>query len=399
MSKTFCPLPWIHLATHPHGSVTLCCESDHEHRRSESYDFDDAEKEHKYKTLNTEKFDFKVIHNSDSFRDVRLKMLSDKQPEQCKSCFDKEKVGVLSKRTLSLREINYSYEDAIRETSETGEIPVNFEFVELRLGNHCNLACRTCNMYSSSRWMSEVERSIGTKLRIDKTIFNWPLDPLFWEALFEHRKTIRKIYINGGEPLLIDKHKDFLERLVASGDSVNIELLYSTNATIINREYDSVWKKFKSIHFMISIDDLGDRNHYIRWPSNWVKTIETFKWIKQLCDENSNMSYVIMQTVSLFNVFYLKEFEDYFSQYKSSIIMNFVSQPAHFDISNLPREIKDIILQKIIGSACEQTVSNYMKIERNTSNIKQFLWEVRKIDNQRNESYEKIFPEFYGILV
>ena len=24
----FCPLPWIHLGTHPHGGVTPCCISD-----------------------------------------------------------------------------------------------------------------------------------------------------------------------------------------------------------------------------------------------------------------------------------------------------------------------------------------------------------------------------------
>ena len=25
MSKTFCPLPWIHLATRPNGDVRVCC--------------------------------------------------------------------------------------------------------------------------------------------------------------------------------------------------------------------------------------------------------------------------------------------------------------------------------------------------------------------------------------
>ena len=25
MTKTFCPLPWIHLATRPNGDVRVCC--------------------------------------------------------------------------------------------------------------------------------------------------------------------------------------------------------------------------------------------------------------------------------------------------------------------------------------------------------------------------------------
>ena len=37
-SKSFCPLPWKHLATHPHGSITLCCESEQIGRQSESFD-------------------------------------------------------------------------------------------------------------------------------------------------------------------------------------------------------------------------------------------------------------------------------------------------------------------------------------------------------------------------
>ena len=26
--NTFCVLPWIHLATHPHGGTSLCCVTD-----------------------------------------------------------------------------------------------------------------------------------------------------------------------------------------------------------------------------------------------------------------------------------------------------------------------------------------------------------------------------------
>jgi len=53
MSKTFCPLPWNHLATHPNGSVTLCCESDMENRNSESYN------------LEGDKRKFQTLHDTD----------------------------------------------------------------------------------------------------------------------------------------------------------------------------------------------------------------------------------------------------------------------------------------------------------------------------------------------
>ena len=37
MSDTFCPLPWNHLATHPHGVCTLCCESEQTDGMSQAF--------------------------------------------------------------------------------------------------------------------------------------------------------------------------------------------------------------------------------------------------------------------------------------------------------------------------------------------------------------------------
>lgn len=392
MSKTYCPLPWMHLATHPHGSVTLCCEADQTNRVSESYDFPAS-----YKTLNTTKYDFKEIHNSDSFKKVRLEMLNGCEPSQCSRCFDQERVGIKSKRQISLQDFDYTIDQAIDQTSVDGTINPKYEFIELRLGNHCNLACRSCNMYSSSRWMSEIERS-GIELKLDKTVFNWPLDTAFWDKLLEHKNTIKRIYINGGEPLLIDKHKNFLEKLVESGDSSRIELVYSTNATIINRTYDNVWKKFKSVHFMISIDDLGERNKYIRWPADWNKVLESFFWIKELSETNHNMSYIIMQTVSIMNVFYLKEFEEFFSQYGANIALNYVSDPEHYDCSILSDDIKKIIIDKITGLRCETSVTKYMKVSRANKDLTKFFDVTRQLDAQRKENFQETFPEYYEVL-
>lgn len=96
MSNTFCPLPWKHLATHPHGSVTLCCVADHSDSISDAYNNIDDDRD--FKTLNNTNYDFSLIQNSDSFRKVRKEMLSGVEPIQCKGCYALEKVGIKSKR-------------------------------------------------------------------------------------------------------------------------------------------------------------------------------------------------------------------------------------------------------------------------------------------------------------
>ena len=42
MSKTFCPLPWMHLGTHPHGGVTPCCISDMTAGKNRARNFTDT---------------------------------------------------------------------------------------------------------------------------------------------------------------------------------------------------------------------------------------------------------------------------------------------------------------------------------------------------------------------
>ena len=75
MSKTFCPLPWNHLATHPHGICTLCCESNQDDGISQAFNDTKNDAFRKALTLQTVE-DFSEITNSDSFSKVRLQMLN-----------------------------------------------------------------------------------------------------------------------------------------------------------------------------------------------------------------------------------------------------------------------------------------------------------------------------------
>ena len=76
MSDTYCPLPFTHLATHPHGGCTLCCISDHKNGASRSKNYKEDGK--------TEWLDLNNIvqrHNEfDYYKEVRLQMLNDEEP-------------------------------------------------------------------------------------------------------------------------------------------------------------------------------------------------------------------------------------------------------------------------------------------------------------------------------
>ena len=49
-NDTFCPLPWLHLGTHPHGGVTPCCISDKTAGKNRARDY--TEEGDKFYNLN-----------------------------------------------------------------------------------------------------------------------------------------------------------------------------------------------------------------------------------------------------------------------------------------------------------------------------------------------------------
>ena len=83
---TFCPLPWLHLGTHPHGGVTPCCISDMTAGKNRARDFD--EDGDTFFNLNDHSIDKHM--NSDYFKQIRLKMLNDIEPKACERCYNEE---------------------------------------------------------------------------------------------------------------------------------------------------------------------------------------------------------------------------------------------------------------------------------------------------------------------
>ena len=91
---TYCPLPWQHLATHPHGGVTLCCISDHTDGLNRARNY--KEEYNEFFDLNKQNIEEHM--NSDYYKEVRLDMLNNKMPKACMRCYNEEDKGIKSKR-------------------------------------------------------------------------------------------------------------------------------------------------------------------------------------------------------------------------------------------------------------------------------------------------------------
>lgn len=373
-----CSLPWKHLATHPHGGCTLCCISDHRGGASRARNFVDD----KVEWLSLNHHDINSIMNSDYYKSVRLQMLNGQEPDSCKRCYDEERAGLRSKRIEENE--RYFSDDFQQRTDEDGSITPDFEFIELRLGNVCNLRCRTCNPASSTKWIRnhkvlENKLSFVTKYgEVERG--TWYESDTFWDDLLFHSKNIKRIYINGGEPTLIKKHFYYLEKLIESGLNSNIELWYNLNLTNVDDELLEYWKQFKKCSISASIDDLGENNEYIRTHSNWNTTIDNLRKLKSL----NWIDLSVVQTVSLYNVENINNFYNFMVfQEKLPIHINWVYDPEFQQAWHLEEEKKqDIIIrcEKIMHSWDYENVKQHLSKPRDARLYEQFLQFNKELD-------------------
>ena len=395
--STYCVLPFKHLATHPHGGVTLCCVSDHSGAKNRARNFNEATVD--YLDLNHDRLD--LIMNSDYFKEVRLQMLGNEVPEACKRCFAEEANGVRSKRVEENERLQFTEDMARAITKPDGTIPVDFKFIELRLGNLCNVKCRTCNPASSTSWSSEyqnLQQEVKFVTKYDKHIdSSWTLSNGFWDDLLMHSKDVELIYVNGGEPTLVEKHWKYLSKLIDLGLNKQITLWYNINMTNLPDELIELWSHFKAVQVTCSIDDLGDRNEYIRTGTKWHKVIANLDKLQNLHWVNVS----VCQTISWMNVYYLDEFHSFMKDRGLHVHMNYVYDPKFLSVSVLPKSLTDTLNSKIRNLDPWKLNSLYSQFS-NTDAKDDLIKGIEYndwLDNSRGTKFATTFPDWHDIIL
>jgi hypothetical protein len=141
--QTFCILAWKHLQINPEGTAKLCC-------RAYGSVHDAAGR-----SLSLDTDSFHDIWNSPYMHEVRRSMVSGDRLTECAACYEGEAAGFSSYRTESndkwLARDGLTLADALRRArASLGRPQPAPVFIQLNLGNLCNLKCRMCcSSYSS----------------------------------------------------------------------------------------------------------------------------------------------------------------------------------------------------------------------------------------------------------
>ena len=152
LKTNVCPLPWTHLEIDVNGGASPCCLY-----KGSIEDF---------KVYNT---DLKTIQNSQYMQNLREQFSRGERPAGCSNCWAEEDASKTSKRMNSIYKMKKSLKNWTIKNKPT------LKFIDFKLGNVCNLKCRICGSWSSSKWaQEELDYGENPVARKNLTEGGWP---------------------------------------------------------------------------------------------------------------------------------------------------------------------------------------------------------------------------------
>jgi len=432
-NKTFCPIPWVHQAVKNNGNFRICCQANVMEnqgivRKDDGTPFNAAEDA------------IDDAYNGDLLKRMRINMLKGEWNPECGRCKIEEEAGLESRRPNEVNQWKdlFSFEDAVKATAPDGSVELSPVYYDLRFGNFCNLKCRMCGPTDSHAWYEEhvsyyneqgfydtegfVNLIASDKGRWVTDEYNWHEQKKFWENLNENIEKIQIVYMAGGEPLLIEKHYDFLQACVDKGCAQNIRLEYNTNLSVLPQRVLDLWKEFKMVRIGASIDGMEKVLEYQRFPLKWDVALKNLKMIDQLAIENDNIEPCIGYTVTIYNVFHFPRFiwwklmHSGFEKIngverRPVIAYHVLHEPDYLSVQLLPAHIKNKLkdeynewIVQIQNSDLEMHVKdtairmltgvlNFVFLEDKSDKIEEFVNFTRFLDEKRKQNIKDFVPE------
>jgi len=405
LPNTICMLPWISIEASPMGTARPCCLA-----REEITD----DIGNKFQLTEVTLTD---IYKSKYMQNLRQQFRNGEKPETCKRCWEEENAGRDSKRIYSqLRFKEFTETKTVDELFTMidwqNDTPDQLWFIDLKLGNICNLKCRICGSWSSSKWASEemdyLPKGYDKKKHMAYSWLKqgkWPEEsPSFWKNLKLLLPQIKYFEFTGGEPWLIEEHWELLRHAVNTGDSKHIDIHYNTNATVnsLGVEKSALWNHFGRVDIAFSVDNVGKRFEYERYGADWDEANKIIDGIHFARDTDStNITTQLCFTINIQNVYYLDELLAWADTKNfNSIYFNMLHSPNHMSIQSMTPAAKELVLNKL--KTTFWTTDNYQKeisnvinfIENGTgSDGVEFLRKMKQTDAYRKQNFMDTHPE------
>ena len=393
LPKTICMLPWVSIETSPLGTTRPCCLANDEivDNTGRKYDLNETNLE--------------VIYHSEYMQDLRRQFRRGEKPETCNRCWTEEAAGRDSKRIHTQIRLKELYQ----QVDWANDNPDQLWFVDLKLGNICNLKCRICGSWSSSKWAEEemnyVKAHTNPKEHIAYTWLKqgaWPRKTTtFWDNLRELLPNIKYFEFTGGEPWMIQEHFDLLQYAVDQGHSKNIDIHYNTNGTQSPTKHFDLWREFGRVDIAFSIDNVGDRFEYERYGADWKLANDIIDEVHIKRAYVPNITTQLCFTINIQNVYYLDELLAWADTKPwTSVYFNMLHDPSHMNIQHMTPQAQELVLDKLkkifwTKDFYQKEIDRVIQFIENGqgSDGQRFLSDMQRTDEYRNQNFADTHPE------
>ena len=288
-NRSFCAVPFVSMMVDTSSTIRFCCIAS-----GSDAALVDSDKKRYLAGKNS----ISEAWTSENLKQVRKAMVNGDTISACKNCYHQESIGKSSNRKMMTNEWiqRVGKEEFTNIVSNLIHSDYNSKldiiYLDLRLGNLCNLKCRMCSPFNSSQIAKEhfdlwdegnqSYKDIWTgmygkspeHLRKDQT---WFESNFLWDELIGLIPSLKKVYMTGGEPTLIENNYRFMQECIAANMQDTIELFFNINCTNVTDKFINLISQFKTVKINASLDGFGPMNDYIRFPSKWDRVSKNFE--------------------------------------------------------------------------------------------------------------------------
>ena len=361
------------------------------------------------------------IWNGPEFKLIRQALLDGERIPHCATCYHNEAIGRSSYREKF--NLDYfgdpgpsrrsSFEDRIPDLSDplTASKPL---FLDIRLGNICNLKCRMCGPGLSSQiekddvataWVPRTADGV-----IGANVEDWPEARNLLAQIKDFVVDSANLELVGGEPTLNQAHLTILQHLVDEGLSHKVDVLMISNMTNANDHVYDLLSRFRTPTVHFSVEAIGPVNDYIRSPAKWAFTSEKLLSTKA---KHPNLNFGVSPTFQAYNILDITDLFDWCVANAIGFTTgNILLYPEWLSVLVLPMPVRILAAERVetwidrnrpVATVVSELTAliNYLRDETrqaSSAQIRDFIRFTNDLDRSRNQDIRQSLPELYALF-
>ena len=292
----------------------------------------------------------------------------------CSACWKTEDEGGSSKR-LVYNKVYAKYLGLSERDVKISVIPT---------GNLCNLYCVMCHPNSSTAWWKKADSIYPEGNAITQHELLLDID----DSQMNQVKNIEHVEFIGGETL---KSFSLWKALLEMSKTTSFSL--QTNGTVVlNSTQIDLLRSFDKFNICFSLDGYGKIFEYIRQPAKWKQVRDN---VLRYIDNFGRDKLSIFLTVNNLNILYIdKIMMELFKLLPTKIQLNYVTEPAEFNYTNLPDHVGKTV-EKLNPGFFKKRKIEWVGTEKSILAMKSNLEAQDKFAGLKKENF---LPELFDLL-